>query len=152
MLTLTRTCSRTVTQKELTSPYYTEEPSATAVLEEEADGNHYAALRANRQYSGWTHTGIYTNLVDGATYKFTGRYKSLGGYNGLSDGGSIMFNVNFDGKILSPSLTVDGNPGEAIKDHENGFNHNGSLALRPNGPTLRLSLPLIRPEPLTLIW
>lgn len=108
-------------------PYNTEEPNATAVLEEDEDGNHYAALRANKQYSGWTHAGIYTNLVDGATYKFTGRYKSLGGYNGLSDGGSIMFNVNFDGKISSTGTIVDGEPGGAITDHANGFNHLGSL-------------------------
>ena len=108
-------------------PYYTEEPNATAVLEEEADGNHYAALRANKQYSGWTHTGIYTNLVDGATYKFTGRYKSLGGYNGLSDGSSVMFNANFDGKISSTGTIVDGEPGGAVTDHENGFNHPGEL-------------------------
>lgn len=108
-------------------PYYTGEANATAVLEEEADGNHYAALRANKQYSGWTHTGIYTNLVDGATYKFTGRYKSLGGYDGLSDGGSIMFNVDFDGKISSTGTIVDGEPGGAITDHANGFNHPGEL-------------------------
>lgn len=108
-------------------PYYTGDANATAVLEEDADGNRYAALRANKQYSGHTHTGIYTNLVDGATYKFTGRYKSLGGYNGLSDGGSIMFNVNFDGKISSTGTIVDGEPGGAITDHANGFNHPGEL-------------------------
>ena len=109
-------------------PYYTGDANATAVLEEDADGNRYAALRANKAYSGHPHTGINTYFVDGATYKFTGRYKSLGGYDGLSSGNSVMFNADFNGKISSTGTIVDGEPGGAVKDHPNNdFNHPGEL-------------------------
>ena len=110
-------------------PYYAEEPNVAAVLEEEADGNHYAALRANKAYSGYgyPHTGINTYFVDGATYKFTGRYKSLGAYDGSSGGSTVHFNADFNGKISSTGTIVNGEPGGAVKDHANGFNHPGEL-------------------------
>ena len=108
-------------------PYYTGDANATAVLVEEEDGNHYAVLRANKKYSGHPHTGINTYFVDGATYKFTGRYKSLGGYNDMSDGSTVHFNADFNGKISSTGTIVGGKPGGAVKDHYNGFNHPGEL-------------------------
>lgn len=108
-------------------PYYTGDANATAVLEEDADGNRYAALRANKAYSGYPHTGINTYFVDGATYKFTGRYKSLGAYDGSSGGSTVHFNADFNGKISSTGTIVNGEPGGAVKDHENGFNHPGEL-------------------------
>lgn len=108
-------------------PYYTGDANATAVLVEEEDGNHYAVLRANKKYSGYPHTGINTYFVDGATYKFTGRYKSLGAYDGSSGGSTVHFNADFNGKISSTGTIVNGEPGGAVKDHENGFNHPGEL-------------------------
>ncbi len=116
--------------EEVFFPYYTDtdEAIASVVIEEEEDGNHYAVLRANKVYSHYPHAGINTYFVDGATYKFTGRYKSLGGYNGQSDGSTVHFNANFDGTIISTGTIVDGKPGGAVKDHpDNDFNHPGEL-------------------------
>ena len=66
-------------------PYFTSHGSAKAERLEDADGNRYARLTATKTENAWPHLGVNFYFENGATYKFTGRYR----------GNSLNMNVSF---------------------------------------------------------
>ena len=92
-------------------PYFTSHGSAKAERLEDADGNRYARLTATKTENAWPHLGVNFYFENGATYKFTGRYR----------GNSLNMNVSFsaaeDMPYSKPELPL----------HSNKWNHFAGL-------------------------
>ena len=71
-------------------PYSASTGSNGSVAAERAEenGNHYSSLKIVKDASEWLHMGIYFRFDNGATYKFSGRYRT-------TVGGAAHFNVSF---------------------------------------------------------
>ena len=94
-------------------PYYTSNGSAKAEWLTDADGNHYAHLAATATGEAWPHLGVNFYLENGATYKFTGRYR----------GNHLNMNVSFSATEEMPYCVP-----QLLKLHSNKWNHNAGLS------------------------
>lgn len=96
-------------------PYFTSHGSAKAKRLEDADGNHYAHLAATATGDACPHLGVNFYFENGATYKFTGRYRR-------ATGGDINMNVSFSASENMTYCVPD-----LLSLHPNKWNHNHGI-------------------------